>query len=301
MLSLVVMFQIINPAFLNPTNVATMLRAMVYPGIVGIGMALCMISGVIDLSVGATAGLTSVIFAEATVNYGMDFFPALAICLIAGALIGSINGVIVTKLRVTPFIMTICSMYAIRGLASWISNGYAIYPLPKEMTTIAVAQPLGLSWAFIIMVILMIIASIFLDKTVWGLTVRATGSDKESAKCTEVNTDQVHISVFIITGSLAALAGIAVSLVISSGTPTIGQGWELNAIAACAIGGISLFGYEGSFVGLFCGLLTLQIIQNGIVIIGISPYAQTIVIGVILLGSMIMEIRRRRWLNLESI
>jgi ribose transport system permease protein len=299
LLGLVIFFQTLNQGFLSGLNIAGMLRAMAYPGIVGVGMALCLISGVIDLSVGATVGLTSVIFAEVSTKYGLPLIPSAVIAIGVGLLVGYINGAIVTKLKITPFITTICSMYMIRGLASWISNGYTIYPLPKEFSIIGNAQPLGVSWAFIIMLILMVVGTIAINQTVWGLTVRAVGSDKESAACTEVNVGSVHRSVFVITGGLAGLAGVMVSMMLDSGVPSAGTGWELIIIAGCAIGGISLFGYEGSFFGLFCGLLTMQVIQNGIVVIGVSPYSQTVVIGGILLVAMILEVRRRRWLNLE--
>jgi ribose transport system permease protein len=151
------------------------------------------------------------------------------------------------------------------------------------------------------MVSLLIIAGIVTYFSVWGLEVRAVGSDKESAACTEVNVGRVHRSVFTISGGMSALAGVMVSLILNSGAATVGTGWELIVIAGCAIGGISLFGYEGSFFGLFCGLLVLQMIQNGIVIVGISVYTQNVVIGIILLIAMTLEIRRRRWLNIEQL
>jgi ribose transport system permease protein len=301
LLCLVVFFQLMNPVFLTQLNIVGMLRAMAYPGIIAVGMALCLISGVIDLSVGATAGLASVIFAYTSVYWHFGFIPALLTALLCGFLVGLMNGLIITRLNITPFIMTICSMYVVRGLASWISNGFTIYPLPDGFAEIGSLKPLGVSVAFFVMIGVMLIAAYFLDHTVWGLTVRATGSDKESAKCTEVDVNSVHLSVFVITGVVSALAGVMVSLIINSGIATTGTGWELIAVAACAIGGVSLFGYEGSFVGLFLGLLTLQVIQNGIVVIGISPYTQNITIGLILLVSMIFEVRRRRWLNLESV
>jgi ribose transport system permease protein len=293
-----VLFQSINPVFLTPLNIAGMLRGMAYPGLVAVGMALCLISGVIDLSVGATAGLASVLFAKSA---GLGFVPAASIAIAAGRAVGAVNGLVITRLHVTPFIMTICMMYAVRGLASWISNGYNIYPLPYGFAAIGTASPLGISWAFILLVVILVIVGVVLKNTVWGLTVRAVGSDEESARCTEVNVEKVRLSVFVITGGLAALAGVMLSLIINSGNATVGTGWELVAVAACAIGGVSLFGYEGSTVGLFVCLFVLQIIQNGIVVVGISPYTQQIVIGVILLAAMVVEVKRRRWLNLERI
>lgn len=298
MAGLVFFFQAVNPVFLTPLNIAGMLRGMAYPGIISIGMALCLISGVIDLSVGATAGLASVIFATFA---GWGLVPATAASLLVGLLVGVVNGLVITRLHVTPFIMTICMMYAVRGLASWISNGYNIYPLPSGFAEIGTWQPLGISWAFWIMVGLMGVVALFLSRTVWGLTVRAVGSDEESARCTEVNVETVRLSVFVVTGGLSALAGVLLSLIINSGNATVGTGWELVAVAACAIGGVSLFGYQGSMVGLFAGLLVLQIISNGIVVIGVSPYTQNILIGLILLAAMGLEVRRRRWLNLERI
>lgn len=298
MVVLSTLFQSINPVFLSTLNIAGMFRGMAYPGLVSIGMGLCLIAGTIDLSVGATAGLASVIFAKFS---GLGFVPAVLVTITIGLLVGLLNGTVITKLKVTPFIMTICMMYVLRGLASWISNGYNIYPLPDGFAQIGSLQPLGISWAFIIMVVLMISINYVLNNSVWGLQVRAIGSDEASARCTEVEVDKVKISIFVITGGLSAIAGIMLSLIINSGNATVGTGWELIAVAACAIGGVSLFGYEGSMFGLFCGLLVLQIIQNGIVLIGISPYTQQIVIGIILLSAMVVEVRRRRWLNMDSV
>jgi len=298
---LVIFFQAINSNFLSILNIAGMLRAMAYPGIVSIGMALCLMAGVIDLSVGATAGLASIIFAQASVHFGLPSLTSAVLAVLTGLLIGFINGYIITRLKVTPFIMTICSMFMIRGLASWISNGFTIYPLPIGYSIFGIAEPLGISWAFIIMVILIVVIALFMGQTVWGLSVRAVGSDKEAAACTEINVSNIHRSVFVLSGGMAALAGVMVSLIMNAGVSTIGTGWELIAVTACAIGGVSLFGYEGSFIGLFCGLLTLQVIQNGIVLIGVNPYSQNVVVGGILLIAMVLEIRRRRWLNLESL
>lgn len=298
MLFLIALFQLLNPLFLSPLNIAGMLRAMAYPGIVAVGMGFCLINGVIDLSVGAIAGLASVLFAHFS-DFGI--IVASMIAITGGLCVGVINGLIITRLNVTPFIMTICSMYMVRGLGSWISNGYNIYPLPAGFSELGVQEPLGLSWAFWIMCAIMIITALVLEFSVWGLCVRAIGSDEESARCTEVNVPQVRTSIFILSGGLAAISGILVSLILNTGNYTVGTGWELIAVAACAIGGISLFGYEGSLFGLFCGLITLQIIQNGIIFIGVSPYSQQIVVGVILLLAMVMEVRRRKWFNLERL
>lgn len=299
-IGLAVIFQIINPFFLSLSNIQSMLRALAYSGIVGIGLAICLISGIIDLSVGGVVGLAGIVFAKAIQNQGslaLSLFMAFGVGLLAGLL----NSLAIVKMKVTPFIATISTMYIFRGLASYISKGYTIYPLSDIAAKIGAAMPLGLSWAFIVMVALMTLFEILMRTTVWGLCVRAVGSDEETAFNTEVNVKQIKMSVLLITGLLSASAGILASMMLSAGVPTLGTGWELVAITACAIGGVSLFGYTGNMFGLFAGLFTLQIIQNGIIVIGISSYFQTVIVGAILLGAIVLEVKRRKTLNLERI
>ena len=176
-----------------------------------------------------------------------------------------------------------------------------MYPLPDAVNAFGVATPLGVSWAFWFLVVVLVVIALLLHSTVWGLSARATGSDFETAKCTEVDVYKVQLSAFLLSGALSACSGVLATMALGCGVYTMGTGWELIAIAACAIGGVSLFGYEGSMFGLFCGLATLQVIQTGIIILGISPYWQLIVIGSILLFSMVVDVRRRMYLNLEKI
>jgi ribose/xylose/arabinose/galactoside ABC-type transport system permease subunit len=294
-------FGFLNPSFMSAPNFASMLRAMAYPGIVAVGLALCLISGTIDISVGATAGLAGVIFAQMISLFGLSLWIAIVAAIFIGALIGFINAFWIIKMRIAPFIATIAMMYVVRGVASFITKGYTIYPISDLAAEIGNARPLGVSWAFIIMIILMIVVEIMLNSSVWGLCVRATGSDIESAKCNEVDVDLIQRSTLVIAGACASLAGVLVAMMLNAGAPISGTGWELNAIAACAIGGVSLFGYQGSMVGLFFGLLVMQMILNGIVMIGVSSYLQIVVVGIILLVSIIIEVRRRTYFNLERI
>lgn len=213
---------------------------------------------------------------------------------------GAINSIVIVRFKVSPFIATISAMYIYRGIGNFISSGFTVYPLPANIPAFGSAQPLGLSWPFIILVVIMVVVTIAMAST-WGLCVRAVGSDSEVAFCNEVNVKAIQHSVIIISGGLAGIAGILVTCVLGAGQPYAGTGWELTAIAACAIGGVSLFGYQGNMIGLFMGLFTLQIINNGIVTAGVSVYLQVVTIGIILLVSMVMEAKRRSYLNLERI
>lgn len=301
MIALIVLFQLANPIFLSPVNVATMLRAASYTGIISVGMALCLISGTMDLSVGSTAALASVIFGTAIRDYGIPLAPAIGIGILSGLAIGLVNSFIILRMKVTPFIATISMLFVVRGLANWISNGYNVYPLSEQVISLGSARPIGVSWAFIFFVIFAVIAHFVLQHSLYGLLIRATGSDREVAKCTEVDVDDINLKTLVIISVLAAIAGIFISFVINSGSPTVGAGWEFTAITACAIGGVSLFGYHGTIFGMFCGLMVIQIIQNGLVMIGMSPYIQGVAVGAILLAAMAIDVRRRTYLDLDSI
>ena len=298
---LIAMFATINPLFLSPVNIGTMLRAMSYVGIIAVGMAVCLISGVIDLSVGSTAALASVIFGLLLRDYNASVIVAILISVACGVLIGMSNAFVILKLKVNPFIATISMLFMVRSVASWASNGYSIYPLPDGILAIGEAKPLGVSWAFWIFIAFAILAELVLRFSLFGLLLRAVGSDREVARCTEVNVTKVNSIGLVVVSVLAVLAGISISFMTNSGSPTVGSGWEFTAITACAIGGVSLFGYHGNMLGLFCGLAVIQVINNGIVMVGINPYLQGVVIGAILLTAMAVEIRRRTWLDLDDI
>jgi ribose transport system permease protein len=298
---LVVFFQLANPVFLSSVNVATMLRALSYSGIIAIGMALCLISGIIDLSVGSTAALSSVIFGVSVRDLGADIVTAIILALISGIVVGIINAIIILKLKITPFIATISMMFIVRGVANWISNGYNIYPLSDIVLEIGYGRPLGVSWAFLMFVVCAVVVHLILQFSLLGLLIRAVGSDREVALCTEVDADKINTITLITISVLAAISGIFISFVINAGSPTVGVGWEFMAITACAIGGVSLFGYHGTIFGLFCGLLVVQVIQNGIVMLGVNPYSQTIFVGIILLMAMVIDVRRRTYLDLDRV
>lgn len=299
LLLLAITFQTINPVFLSPGNVAGMLRAMAYTGIIAVGLALCLMAGTIDISVGAIAALSCIVFSKLVVM-GVPIWTSTLLAIVTGMLAGMVNAFVIVKLKVSPFITTISTMYVFRGMANFISSGYSVYPLPESVTIFSRYAPLGVSNAFWIMVAIMVVVQILLSKSVWGLCVKATGSDIEAAECTEVNVQNIQTSVLVINGGLAGLAGVLVTTILGAGQPTAGTGWELIAIAGCAIGGVSLFGFEGSMFGLFCGLLTLQVISNGIITVGIPPYFQNVTIGIILLSSMIVDVRRRVYMNIEQ-
>lgn len=294
---LMAVFGLINPDFIRPANLAVMARGMSLLGIVTVGMALCMIGGMVDISVGSTAGLSGAILAMGLTRWEMPGLLAFALPFAVTVGFALLNCTLILKGQMNPFIVTIATMFVARGMISYTTGGLTIYPMPDGFSAWANEQPLGISWLFIIFVSVVIIGELLLHTT-WGLKLRAVGSNREIARCTEVETEKVTYTSFVIIGAAAGLAGVLGVMRMNGAQPLLGQGWEFQALAACAIGGVSIFGYEGSIIGAFLGLATMQVLTNGLVAVGMSPYLQMMAIGSALALAMWLDAKRRIRLNL---
>lgn len=294
LLAFVIIFYAINPVFLSPDNITTMLRAMSFVGVIAIGQTLLMISGAFDLSVGSTAGLAAIICSYAMVNMHLPIWAAVLAGLGVGALVGLVNSFSVLKLGVPAFISTLGMMYIAKGITFLISKGYTIYPLPDPVKTFGTAEPFNTSWSFVIFVLLAIAAHIVLSKTTYGRKLYAVGGNPEVARLAGISPAKIQMTGFIIVGMAAALGGMLLMARIVTGNPTIGLGWEMNVIAGVVIGGVSLFGGSGSIPGAFLGLLIMQVVTNGLVVVNVDPYWQTVSIGVIMIIAVAIDILRRK-------
>lgn len=288
------LFYALKPVFLSANNISAILRAVSFVGIIAIGQTFLMISGAFDLSVGSTAGLCAIVCSYLMVNLQVP--PALAVIIGVGVggLVGLVNSFVVLKLGVPAFIATLGMLYIARGASYVISKGYTIYPLPESVQTFGLAEPLGISWTFLILIGLGIVADLVLRRTVYGRTLYATGGNKEVARLAGINTNLVSMSAFVLVGMLAGLAGISLMARIVTGQPQIGQGWELNVIAGVVIGGVSLFGGSGTIAGALVGLLLMQVVNSGLVTVGVNPYWQTLSVGVIMILAVTIDLIRRR-------
>ena len=291
-LALALMFGVLNPGYLSKGSLLVILRTIAYPGIIAIGVALCLMGGTIDLSVGSVAGLAAVLAAR-LMTMDWPVWAAMAAALVMGAVVGSANAFMVLKLKLSTFMATLGMMFALRGVVYAISRGWYIYPLPNVVKEIGQAKPLGISWAFIIFIVLLVIVQWLLSRTVWGLSVKATGSDREVAFCNEVDVDKIQTHLHIIVSILAALAGLLVLCKMGGGDSSIGDGMQLVVIAGCVIGGVSLFGYEGSMPAVFIGLLFLKVVTMGVITSGVGVYLQATVQGIIMVAAMVVDARRK--------
>jgi ribose transport system permease protein len=195
---------------------------------------------------------------------------------------------------VPAFIATLGMLYMARGVNYLISKGYSIYPLPDILNEFGVAQPAGISWSFFIFVVLAIIFDQVLRRTVHGRKLYAVGGNREVANLAGISVNLIKASGFVLVGMMAGLAGMLLMARIVTGQPTIGLGWELNVIAAVVIGGVSLWGGSGTVAGAVIGLMIMQVVNTGLIVIGVDPYWQTVAVGAIMILAVFLDLLRRR-------
>jgi ribose transport system permease protein len=290
-----VVFQILSPSFLCPESLAAMLRGMAFVGVIGVGQTLLMVAGEIDLSVGTVAGLSAVGSAWLMKEAGCPVAVGVAGGLLVGGVMGAINGVVTVCFRIPSFIATLGMLYIARGLNYLLCKGYPIYPLPESLKAFGGAEPLGLSWAFMVFVVLVAAGDLMLRKTVPGRMIYAVGGNREVARIAGIPTGMVKWMCFVFTGMMAGLAGILLMAQINVGQPEIGVGWELDVIAGVVIGGVSLFGGVGTVAGTFLGLMLMQVVRSGLVVTGVNTHWQTVATGVIMIVAVGVDLLRRRW------
>lgn len=287
---LVVLFSVLSSSFLTVGNMINLFRQIAINGLIAIGMTMVITTGGIDLSVGSILGLTAMVSAYLMVS-GVPAIVAIIICLALGALLGLVNGFIIAQYKLQAFIVTLATMTTFRGLTYVISDGKPISNISTSsaFTFIGKGDILGIPIPIFIFFIAFAIAYVVLNKTVFGRNVYATGGNETAAKLSGVDTKRTHMKVYVISGFLAALAGLILISRLNSAQPTLGDGYELDAVAAVVIGGTSLAGGRGRISGTLIGILILGVISNGLNIIGVSSFYQEIVKGLIILIAVFLD------------
>jgi len=285
---------IINPKFLSWGNFSVILRYSTFIGVVAIGQAVVIMSGEIDLSVGANACFSGIIFGVCAITYDLGFIPSALIAMLAGGLIGFINGYLVASFGLVNFITTLATMFLCHGLAITISGGEPIAPLPDAYFDFALLRPLNLSWLFFIMLGILIITEIVMRFTTIGRKVKATGGNKEAALMGGINIKRVKWGAYIFSGVLAGICGILYAVELSAASPESGIGLEFRTITACAVGGISLMGGEGSILGVGIGFVLLMVLANCLQLLKVESNWQLVIIGAILIGAVLFDLAKKR-------
>jgi len=271
--------------FLTSTNLDNLGRQVSIYAIIAIGELLVILTAGIDLSVGSMVGLSGIVTAKVVFDtHGtVGALWAILLGLLAGALAGVINGTLVALLKMPPFIVTLGMLGVARGITLLATGGTTIQPLPTGFQKIAGGSTLGVANLIWITIIIAIVVGFALRRTVWGRYVYAIGSNAESARLTGVPVRSVLISVYAVSGLLAGFGGILLASRLGNGVPTSGDGYELQAIAACVIGGASLFGARGTALGALLGALIVGLLNNGGTLLNVDPFWLRIAIGALIL------------------
>lgn len=276
--------------FLTSNNMISVLRQISINAYIALGMTLIIILGNIDLSVGSIVAMSGTLTVGFIVNQGVPIGAAIVIGLVFGTLAGFINGFIVSTFKVPSFIITMAMMNVASGIAYVYSGGQSTRI--KDDLFIAI----GTGYLFntiplpvVYMIILIAIISFVLSKTQFGTYIYAIGGNREAARLSGVPTKKVEIVVFTISGFLSAFAGLVLCSRMYSGQPSVGSGYELDAIAACVLGGTSMAGGKGRISGTVFGAMVIGVISNGLNLIGVSSYWQLIVKGLIIVCAVLLD------------
>lgn len=285
---------IATPTFFTERNIANLMRQSATIGVIAIGQTFVIISAGIDLSVGSVVALSSVTVATLMANE-YSIATAVILTLLLGLLVGLINGTAVHKLGIPPFVATLAMLSIARGAALLFAGGRTIGGLPSGFRDFARGTALGIPNLVWVLLVVAVIAAVLLHRSRWGRYLYAIGSNREAARLSGVNIGLNTVLAYVFCGFCAALAGIILTSRTSVGQPTAGVMYELESIAAAVIGGASLFGAEGTILGAFIGNLLLSTIANGANLLGIDPFWQQVITGV-LIGSIVYidQLRKRR-------
>ncbi len=298
---LAIFFSVKSESFAKYSTFVTMSNFMYYILLMAIGVTFPVITGGVDLSMG-TGLVCYAIVGSYMMNYlGFSVFVGIAVTLGLSLLVGTINGFVVAKLELPPFIATLCTMMIARGMGSILTGSKTgVWPMADQdggwvrsilkITVNDTIIPIGLIW----MIILIIVMTIVLRKTMVGRYIIAIGSNKEALRLSGVNVVRWHVLAYVISGYFAGLAAVAYACTFSSITPGTGAGFELDAIGAVIIGGTSPTGGYGSIVGTFLGVILISLLKTGLPFIGLQANWQQIITGLILLGAVTIDVAKRR-------
>ena len=269
-----------------------MLFRSVY-AIMGTGMTFVIISGAVDLSQGSLLAFCCV-FAGMTINATGNMWLGMLVAVVIGALAGSVNGLVIAFIKIPPFIMTLGTMYIFRGLTLWVTNSTQIAVNHERFKFIGQGFLLGIPFPVYVFIAIGILAHVILSKTATGRYVYAIGSNAETARLSGVRIERNIIKIYAISGISIGLAAIVYMSRLSAAQPTAGQSYEMEAIAAAVIGGVSMSGGSGSVFGTLIGAVTVAVIRNGLVLLGVQSYFTQIVVGAIIVVAVSIDFIRKR-------
>ena len=291
---LVILVTIMNPSFLSSVNLLNLLRQVSVNALIAFGMTFVILTGGIDLSVGSTLALSGA-FVAGLISSGMSPLLAMIAGLMVGAILGMINGLLIAKGNMAPFIATLATMTIYRGLTLVYTNGNPITGIGDSFLFQFIGRGylFGIPFPIIIMLVSFALLFVLLHKTAFGKKTYAIGGNIKAAKLAGVNTDRVQMWIYTLSGLMASLSGIILTSRLNSAQPTAGQAFEMDAIAAVVLGGTSLSGGKGRIFGTLVGALIIGTINNGLNLLGVSSFYQQIIKGIVIIIAVLLDRKKK--------
>ncbi len=287
-------FAVASEEFLTASNLLNVALQTSIIAIVAIGMTFTILTAGIDLSVGSLMALSGAIAAGLAVRQGLGTYGGIGLALAAGVLLGAVNGLLIVRGGMPPFVATLAMLAVARGLTLVYTQGRPIAGIAENFIYWGTGQILGVPVPVVLLVFLAIGANIVTRHTHFGLYVYATGGNEEPTRLAGVSTDRIKLAVYIISGFTAALGGVLLTARLWSAQPNAATGWELDAIAAPVLGGTSLFGGVGSIGGTIVGAFIIGVMSNGLNLMGVPSYYQQVIKGIVLILAVMLDLFNKR-------
>lgn len=296
LLVICLIFAIGSGDFLTASNLLNVALQTSIIAIVAIGMTFTILTAGIDLSVGSLMALCGALAAGLAVRQGLGTYGGIGLALLVGVVLGAMNGLLIVKGGIPPFVATLAMMAVGRGLTLVYTQGRPVAGLEKNFIFWGTGRLLGIPMPVILMVILAFIAFVVLRYTRFGLYVYATGGNEETTRLAGVSPDRIKLAVYVISGFTATLGGVLLTARLWSAQPNAAVGWELDAIAAPVLGGTSLFGGVGGIGGTLVGAFIIGVLSNGLNLMGVSSYYQQVIKGAVFILAVMLDLftKRRR-------
>jgi ribose transport system permease protein len=308
LVALVIGFTIATPNFFTEDNLLNILRQYSVPMILAVGQTIVIVSRGIDLSVASTSALSGSLMGVAFAHWGWPEPAALALGVAAGFAVGAFNGFVITKWHVPDFIATLGTFSAVRGVALLITDGLPVpdfakaqegRTVPESVTTLGSESVLGIPLIAVVAAVCVLVGGFILGRTTLGRAAYAIGGNTEAARVSGIRVERSKMAIYILSGVFAAVAGFMLTGRQGSANALMGEGMELQSIAAVVIGGTNLFGGEGKVSGTVIGILVIAVIGNGLQILGVAEFWQRVVNGLIIVAVVAIDQWRRRQARME--
>ncbi|OHD28454.1 MAG: ribose ABC transporter permease [Spirochaetes bacterium RBG_16_67_19] len=275
--------------FLTPYNLGIVVRQIAFVATIALGQTLVLLTGGIDLSVGTLAGLCSIIGSLLMVSTKLDPYLCALLATLLGAGLGGLNGVLISYLKMNPFIVTLAAGEVFAGLVLVVTRGYPVTGIPESYRVLGQGMLGFVPVPAIAMLVIALVLTFVLNRMPYGRSIYALGGNESAARLAGIDVKKVKFSVYLLSGFLAAFVGMMFVSRMNAGQPTIGPSWLLPSITAAILGGTSLSGGEGTMIGTIIGATLMGVLANGIVLMNISPYWERVIIGAVVIAAVLID------------